>query len=108
MYCEIIYQVTGERWGIFPKDIGEFQARLSDAAGLQTNNSEKNADNIIKKSAKIEIMSCSFSPDEKNRRHQEALAGLVSRLVKAGWQQLPEYGAEWYSLRFYKEDKNDG
>lgn len=96
MYCEITYQVTGERWGIFPRDIGEFQARLSEADST-----------IVKKSAKIEIMSCSFSPDEKNKRHQEALAGLVSRLAKAGWQQLPEKGAEWYSLRFYKEDKRE-
>ncbi|SDE17080.1 hypothetical protein [Sporomusa acidovorans] len=88
MECEIIYKTTGERWGIFPRDIGEFQARIKDT--------------IIKKSAKIEIMSCSFTPDEKNNRHQKALAGLVDQLTKAGWEQLPAEGEAWYNLRFYK------
>lgn len=99
MNCEIIYKAIGERWGIFPRDIGEFQACLRDDSGI---NNGTLTDTIIKKSAKIEIMSCSFTPDEKSKRHQEALAGLVAKLIKAGWEQLPEQGTEWYSLRFRK------
>lgn len=101
MNCEIIYQNTGERWGIFPRDIGEFQAKVS-----HTDNSSNEQADIIKKSAKIELMSCSFSPDEKNKRHQKALAELVEKLLKTGWEQLPDKGKEWYSLRFYKAAKN--
>lgn len=101
MYCEIYYQVTGERWGIFPRDKGEFQARLSNFDCI---NIHENQNPIIRKSDQIEIMSCSFTPDEKNKRHRRALDGLVEKLVKAGWQQLPERGAAWYSLRFYKDD----
>ncbi|MDF2873713.1 MAG: hypothetical protein K0R22_396 [Sporomusa sp.] len=99
MYCEIVYQVTGERWGIFPRDTGEFQARMSIPDSI--NNSDSH-DTIIKKSVKIEIMSCSFTPDEKSKRHREALAGLVDKLVKAGWEQIPERGPEWYNIRFHK------
>ncbi|SMC75959.1 hypothetical protein [Sporomusa malonica] len=99
MYCEITYQMTGERWGIFPRDIGEFQARMWDTDGI--NNSDSN-DTIIKKSVSIEIMSCSFTPDKKNKRHKEALEGLIGRLEKAGWEQLPERGVEWYNIRFRK------
>ncbi|QDR81068.1 hypothetical protein [Sporomusa termitida] len=102
MYCEIIYQVTGERWGIFPRDKGEFQARLLNSDGI---NIQENQKPMIRKSEQIEIMSCSFTPDEKNKRHRRALDGLVEKLVKAGWQQLPEQGAAWYSLRFYKDDE---
>lgn len=101
MYCEIVYQNIGERWGIFPKDIGEFQARLCQADGINNTECENT---IIKKSGKIEIMSLSFSPDENNRRHQKALNDLVEKLIKAGWESLPDQGAEWYSRRFYKAD----
>ena len=101
MYCEIMYQVTGERWGIFPRDKGEFQAHLSNSDSI---NIHEKQDTVIKKSEQIEIMSCSFTPDEKNKRHRQALAGLVEKLVKGGWQQVPEQGTAWYSLRFYKDD----
>ncbi len=101
MYCEIVYQNTGERWGIFPKDIGEFQARIFNLDNINTGETQNT---IIKKSAKIEIMSCSFSPDKKNMRHQKALDDLIGKLVKAGWVPLAEQGEEWYSRRFYKND----
>jgi hypothetical protein len=101
MHCEIVYQNIGERWGIFPKDIGEFQARICQADSISKAECE---DTIIKKSGKIEIMSCSFSPDENNRRHQKALNDLVEKLIKAGWEPLADQGAEWYSLRFCKKD----
>ncbi|MDF2568739.1 MAG: hypothetical protein K0R55_343 [Sporomusa sp.] len=99
MYCEITYQMTGERWGIFPRDIGEFQARISNSDRI---NSGDNSDTIIMKSASIELMSCSFDPDKKNKRHREALDGLIVRLEKAGWTQLPERGVDWYNIRFHK------
>ncbi len=99
MYCEITYQMTGERWGIFPRDIGEFQARISNSDSI---NSGDGNYTMIKKSVKIEIMSCSFVPDKKNKRHRAALDGLVSQLEKAGWEQLSERGIEWYNIRFHK------
>jgi len=104
MYCEIVYQNTGERWGIFPKDIGEFQARFCAADGINTGDCE---DTIIKKSGKIEIMSCSFSPDENNKRHQKALNDLVEKLIKVGWEPLADQGKEWYSRRFHKVESPD-
>lgn len=100
MECEIIYQTTGERWGIFPRDIGEFQARIIHSEPI---NDTGCTDTIIKKSAKIEIMSCSFTPDEKNKRHQKALAGLVDQLLRAGWEQLPAEGEAWYNLKFHNK-----
>jgi hypothetical protein len=101
MYCEITYQNTGERWGIFPRDTGEFQARIYHADSI---NKDDDNNTIIKKSAKIEIMSCSFTPDKKNKRHQKALDGLVEKLVKAGWEPLDDLGEQWYSRRFYKSE----
>lgn len=101
MYCEIVYQYIGERWGIFPRDIGEFQARRCQTDSI---NNTDCADTIIKKSGKIEIMSCSFTPDENNRRHQKALNELEEKLIKAGWEPLNERGKEWYSRRYHKVD----
>ncbi len=102
LFCEITYQATGERWGIFPRDIGEFQALLVKTDSIENNNI---ADTIVKTSAKIEILSTSFSPDIKNKRHKKALENLVQELLTAGWVQQPERGKEWYSLRFHKSTR---
>lgn len=98
LICEIVYQTTGERWGIFPRDIGEFQARLINN-GIDNNPGAKT---IIKKSEKIELLPTSFSPDEKNKRHRKALENLVQALLQAGWEQQPKQGTEWYNLTFTK------
>lgn len=99
MDCEINYKTIGERWGIFPRDIGEFRAQVINSKGINESNSRNT---IIEKSEKIEIMSCSFTPDEKNKRHRKTVADLAAQLMKTGWEQLPERGREWYSLRFRK------
>ncbi len=99
LVCEIIYQTTGERWGIFPRDIGEFQARLVGDERIKNNG---NTNTIIKRSVKFEIISTSFTPDEKNKRHRKALEDLVQKLLQAGWEQQPEQGTEWYNLTFRK------
>ncbi|CVK19768.1 MULTISPECIES: hypothetical protein [Sporomusa] len=100
LVCEIIYQTTGERWGIFPRDIGEFQARLVSDERIINNS---NTNTIIKRSANFEIISTSFTPDEKNKRHRKALEDLVQELQQAGWKQQPEQGTEWYNLTFRKK-----
>ena len=97
--CEIIYQATGERWGIFPRDIGEFQARLVNPAGFQAG---EQAEAVIATSAKIEIMSCSFNPDQKNKRHRKAFEDLLQKLLQSGWRQVDKEGAAWYNITFRK------
>ncbi len=99
LICEIIYQTIGEKWGIFPRDIGEFQARLVSTDGIKDNDA---ADNIINKSPKIEIMSCSFKPDPKNKKHVKALEALVQELTNDGWVQQSQMGTEWYNLTLRK------
>lgn len=101
MYCEIIYQNIGERWGIFPRDIGEFQAMICNADGIIMGDSK---DTIIKRSPKIELTTCSLTPEKKNKRHQKAFDDLVEKLLKTGWQPLTEKGEAWYNLRFYKNE----
>lgn len=98
--CEIIYQTTGERWGIFPRDVGEFQARLVTPPGSADEN--RPTDNIIKTSAKIELLSCSFSPDQKNKRHRKAFDDMLQELLQDGWQQVAEKGAVWYNQTLRK------
>lgn len=98
LVCEITYQTTGERWGIFPRDIGEFQARLVKNGSID----DSSVDTIVKTSAKIEILPTAFTPDFKDKRHRKALENLVQELLKAGWVQQPEQGKEWYNLTFCK------
>ncbi|HWR40733.1 MAG TPA: zinc-ribbon domain-containing protein [Patescibacteria group bacterium] len=91
--CWVEFKITGERWGIFPRDEGVFQAYRSEG------------DNVVAvgQPVKIELESCSFDgPKKTNRRHTKALEKLTGQLTGEGWQLCETPRPEWYNLRFFR------
>ena len=91
--CRVEFRTTGERWGLFPRDVGEFQA--FSMAGSQVI--------PIGGPVKIELESCSFDgPKKTTKQHVKALEKLTEALCRDGWQLSREQGPEWYQLIFFR------
>lgn len=88
--CEIVCEKVGEKWGIYPRDIMQFQAVRY---GMQERQS-------IAVSPKFEVTAFQFDgPQRKNKRHWAAFASLTAQLTASGWRQVGK-GEKWFNLRF--------
>lgn len=90
--CEIVYEIVGEKWGIYPRTILRFKAQATGTKGeycaSMSNDFEANPFDYPGR------------PEKKNKKHKNALEFLTDKLKQDGWQAEADKGADWFSLKF--------
>ena len=93
--CEIVYEIAGEKWGIYPRTLLRFKALATGAEG----------EYCVGMSADFEANPFDYPghPDKKNKKHIKALELLTEKLKQDGWQAEANKGTKWFGLKFRRE-----
>jgi ribosomal protein L40E len=94
--CEIVYEITGEKHGIYPRTLLRFKAQAKGAEGEYCAG--------ISNEFEANLFDYPGSPEKKSKKHKAALDSLSEKLKQAGWQAEDHKGPEWFSLRFRREE----
>ena len=88
--CEILPDLLGEKWGIFPRDVFQFRAQAKGPGGEY----EAGESPQIKAG-----LGDYYAPNYENKGHRKALAALADSLEKDGWEKIGK-GEAWFNLKF--------
>lgn len=93
--CEIVYEITGEKHGIYPRTLLRFKAQAQKADGEYCAG--------VSNEFEASIFDYPGRPEKKNKKHKKALELLTEKLKQNGWQEKESKGKEWFSFQFRRE-----